>query len=249
MIATEDSALPRTRTYPAWFMPAAIVGSIIAGFVGDAMIGANKALYFKPPPGMPPYPPEYIREQMWNEIYNHIICFGALGALVCAVLGMIVGGVVNPTRSMMGCVLGSLLGLLVGAVVGVIGYFTTQALMQNQMESMYKAVIIFAPVWIAIGITATLLSVFLLRRKDLIGKAIGMGVMFGLLAVIVYPLVASIAFPAGWPGMIIPTIYGTRLTGSLVGAVCTAIAVIMTFKPAKVKATKDSTAVAEPDAA
>ncbi len=215
---------------PYWLIPSTTLVSLVAGIVSELIIDANKRRFWTNEPGLPPFPPEFIRERMWNQIYNHIICYGALGAILCGLLGLVIGSAINSSRGIMGFVTGSLAGLVVGAGLGVVGHFVSESLQQATIEGMFKAIIIFTPLWIAICLAATLSTLVIIKRMDLLGKAVVMSICFGLLASILYPLFVSILHPLSWPGIIIPEHRAARLACCVLGSLCTATAVLLTLK-------------------
>lgn len=218
-------------------MPAAVVVSVLAGYLGEKIVIANEKRFWTPEPGIPPHPPEYVREQMWNQIYNHMIGFGALGTILCGLIGLVVGAGISGTRSILGFALGSIVGLVVGAAVGVLGYFVTDTLVLTDLEGIVEAILIFAPVWIALGIVSCLVASGLTARKELFVKAVGISIGLGLAGSILYAFSASLVFPVQWPGKIIPEHYGTRLLAYVTGCVFVAISVLMTFRSPKKKST------------
>lgn len=231
MSASEQAPSQVTRL-PGWLLPTLIVAALIATYVSEVIVNANKERFFTPT-GLPPFPPELLRKVMWDNIYNHSICYGALGAVTCGLLTMIASGIAGPARAIAGFVVGSTLGLVSGAAVGVLGYFITSTLQPMNLESILMAMIIFAPVWSVLGIVTCGTTVFLVGRPDLLGKAVGMAFVMALFTVILYPLAVTIAFPAQWPGRIIPEFPHARLTCYGIGSICIAVAIILTFKPPK----------------
>ncbi len=217
---------------PGWYLPVMIGVAIGAAILSEVCTNANKERFFTPE-GLPPFPPELLREIMWNNIYNHSICYGFLGAVTCGLLTMITAGLAGPGRAMLGFVLGSAAGLIVGALAGVAGYFLTKTLQPMNIESILMAMVIFAPLWGLLGVITSLTSIWLIGRTDLTGKALQMSLVATLSTLLIYPLIATIAFPSDWPGRIIPEFPRTRLVCYGIGAISMACALFFTLKGPK----------------
>jgi NhaP-type Na+/H+ or K+/H+ antiporter len=222
---------------PSWYLPTMIAIAIGAAIVSEFCTNANKERYFTPT-GLPPFPPELLRKVMWDNIYNHSICYGFLGAVICGLLAMITGGLAGPGRAVVGFVVGSALGLVGGVLTGVAGHFVTQRLQEMEVESILAAMIIFAPVWGILGLITTVLSLMLVKRRGLIAHAVMMTLVATLCAILLYPLVVTLAFPGDWPGRIIPEFTRSRVVCYVIGMVSMAFAVYFSIKGPKPKPTK-----------
>ena len=229
------------RTIPIWYLPVMLVVAIGTAYLSELCTNANKARFFTPE-GLPPFSPALLREIMWNNIGNHSICYGFLGAVTCGLLTMITAGLAGSGRAITGFVVGSTLGLVGGVLTGVLGHFVTVKLHPMHIESILMAMVIFAPVWGLLGAITSVTSVILLRRSDLIGKALLMTFAMTLCTILLYPLVVTLAFPSDWPGRIIPEFPRSRLVCFGIGSVCMVLGLFLTIRsPKPVSSAKDKT--------
>ncbi|MCA9126677.1 MAG: hypothetical protein KDB22_06320 [Planctomycetales bacterium] len=237
--SASDPAAPKKPTVPTWYLVCLILASFLIAYVSELVTAENKERFFTAT-GLPPFPPELLLKVMWDNIYNHSICFGFLGAVLCGTLTMISGGLVGPARAISGFLLGSAFGLVMGAAAGITGYFISDSLTEQKIDSIIKAVIVFTPVWAIIGSVASACSMLILGRLALIPKAIGMSIAMALFAAITYPLIVTALFPNDWPGVIIPEFARTRLVCFAVGGLCVSLGIVFTLQPAKEQRTKSA---------
>ncbi len=231
----EKTQAPSNVRLPGWYLPALFGAAIVAAVLSEVCTSANKERFFTPE-GLPPFPPELLREIMWNNIFNHSICFGFLGAVTCGLLTMITASLAG--RGILGLVLGSVVGLVVGAGVGVAGYFLTKTLQPMNMESILMAMIIFAPLWGILGSITSIMSMRLLGRPDLTGKAVKQSLIATVCTLLIFPLIVTLAFPTDWPGRIIQEFPRTRLVCYGVGALGMACGIFFALKSRKIAAEK-----------
>ena len=213
-----------------WLAPFLLVAAVIAAYAGELVTANNKERFFTPE-GLPPFPPELLREIMWNNIFNHSICYGSLGAFVCGLVAMVASGLAGPARAFVGFVVGSIMGLILGAATGSLGYFLTKYLQPRDIESIFMAMIIFAPVWLALAITSSVTTVLAIGRAHLIGKAIVNSLAMAGFATILFPFFVTFVFPSDWPGRIIPEHSRSRLSCYIIGSLCIAVSVWLTVRP------------------
>lgn len=224
------SPLSSLHKLPAWLIPVLLLLGLISGYVGERVVYLNRELYYTPAPGLPPLPPEYVREQMWNMITNYSIGFGAFGAMLIGAIGLCVGLTISPTRALLGLLSGCVAGLVVGGVAGAGTYLLSEYLLPSKIEGIFKAMVIFGPLWSALGLTAGLTAALVGGRPMRLAKAIYIGIMSGCLATFAIPFIAAIVFPTSRPEVIIPDHYGARLMSYLVGAALLVVAAIRILK-------------------
>lgn len=209
---------------------ALVVAALIGAYLSELVVDANKERFYTPEPGLPPFPEEFLIERMWNYIYNHSICYGGLGAIMCGLLCAVAGFFRGVSSGIVGLIAGTIVGLVLGVATGVAGHFISEALFPSTLESMFKAMMIFSPLWLVLSLAGTTISALVTGKKGAIVRAIVPSIMGAIIATVAYPILVSILFPVEWPGLSLPLASSVRLTCYVVGALSIVGAILLTLK-------------------
>lgn len=225
-----SSATIQPRNFPAWLTPTLFIFELVAALVSEPIISANR-LRFTTATGLPPFPPKLMWQVFWDNVYNHAICYGFLGIVTCGLVGLAAGATIHRMRAILGAVVGSLIGLFTGVILGVSGWYLSERVLgSSDMDSMYKAILIFVPFWFGLTLAACFVALLVTNKLNHFARAFLPSLLYAIAAVVVYIGVVTAVFPSDWPGQIIPEFGRVRLVLEITGCLGLAGAVLAVMR-------------------
>lgn len=197
---------------PAWLIPGLLVASVVIGVCAVQFVGSMQRFYYPPPHGQlgdPPWWLELVRVAMMK---NDAIAFGVMGAILLGTVGLLCGAA-NSIRSLiLGAVVGAVLGGIAGATSAPLGYYIQDRTQEIDMDGALKTAEIWILPFLAVGVLGGLLGALFgpWRGATVLGIACGIGTAVTML--ILYILIAIVAFPMGYPEKIFSLDVGIQYT-------------------------------------
>lgn len=151
------------------------------------------------------------------DFKNVLPSMGIVGALVAGAIGLALGRHNNGRTGMIaGTVTGILAGGLLGSGGGALALIVREALkgweligndgQPDMLKTQLHTMAIHAPTWIAIALAAAIaVAASTSARARAFTQAAGAGIGGWLVAGLLYPMVASFAFPGNDPDLVIPS--------------------------------------------
>ena len=227
-IDTSTSTQP--RGFPSWLTPTLLVFGLLAALVTEPVVSANRERFFTAT-GLPPFPPKLLWQVFWDNVYNQAICYGFLGIVTCGLVGLATGATLHRMRAIFGAVVGSVVGLVAGVTLGVSGwYLSDRVLASSNMDSMYKAILIFVPFWFGLMLAACFVALLVTNKLSHFASTVLPSLAYVIAAVVVYVGIVTAIFPSDWPGRIIPEFGRVRLVLYITGCLGVAGAVLATLR-------------------
>jgi hypothetical protein len=208
-------------------LPILLVVGALAGAAGSEVIHRTQNVFWVAPDrmGNPPYPPDVERDRLLCAIGNHAIGFGGLGLLLGGGLGLGLGVLRGtPGAAFRSLLVGGGLGLLLGALGGIAAYLTNEALVTIPLDGIFKAILIHLPNWLLLAVAIAIAAALVRQPGTRVGQLLSSALVAGVVAALLYPLVALIFFRAANPDRPIPFETGLRLVCFVVGGVVLGVA-------------------------
>ena len=226
----EISTKAQPHGIPRWLTPTLLVSGLLAALVTEPVVDANRERFFTAT-GLPPFPPKLLWQVFWDNVYNHTICYGFLGIVTCGLVGLAAGATIHRMRTILGAVVGSLVGLFAGVTLGVSGwYLSARVLGSSNMDSIYKAIIIFVPFWYVLTLVACFVALLVTNKLSHFASTVLPSLAFAIAAVVVYIGVVTAVYPSDWPGRIIPEFGRVRIVLYITGCLGLAGAVLAALR-------------------
>jgi hypothetical protein len=219
---------------------------VIVGGAGSYVI-ENTKRYFGLPPDLQadterlsaPYPPEFQAQLTYHTKriarQNQALGFGTYGALVCGTLGLLIGAFHGSAgAAVRGLIGGAIAGaVLCGAfsmlnplvfdrVIQASGSLAEGQYINNQSNTIQKAMAIHAPGWFGLALGAALTIGLATGQVRKGVQCIVPAIVGALIAAVVYPMFAAVLFPDSQVQALVPDVVGSRilwtsLTAALIG--------------------------------
>lgn len=224
------TASKQPGSFPAWLTPVLLLFGLLAALVTEPVVSANRERFFTAT-GLPPFPPKLMWQVFWDNVYNHAICYGFLGIVTCGLVGLATGASIHWMRAILGAVIGSVVGLFVGVTLGVSGWYLSERVLgSSNMDSMYKAILIFVPFWFVLTLAACFVALLVSNKLGHLEIAVLPSLAYAIAAVFIYIAVVTAVFPSDWPGRIIPEFGRVRLVLEISGCLGVAGAVLAVLR-------------------
>jgi hypothetical protein len=228
--SSETTTTPAGKPLPAWLVPGLFVAGLVTAVASEPVIAANRERFFTAT-GLPPFPPALMWKVFWDNVYNHSICYGFMGLMLFGLIGALVGLTISPVRAVMGLVVGAIVGVIGGALLGTMGWLITDKVLgTSNMDSIFKAIIIFIPFWFGMAIVGCLVALFAGNRLRLVAKTIKPAIVYAAIATALYVAIVTVLFPSDWPGRIIPEYARIRIVMEITGCLGVVTAVLMLLR-------------------
>lgn len=209
--ATDSSAAPG-------IVPRLLIVALCAGIsFPAAMVVENVRDTFGIPAEYDKYsqpPPEVLGPMMAAarsaQRKNSALVLGACGGLLCSLLGIAMGFAAASRRmAVLGAIDGIVIGGVGGAAGGVGNALVFQRFTESGIDEVYQAIIVHAPGWVLIGLSAGLVICVLNQLWFDVARILTAGAGAGLLAVVIFPIVSLQVFPAAHPAARFPDSFGS----------------------------------------
>jgi hypothetical protein len=222
--------------FPIGLLVALVVGLTAAGLGAGFTFDATRGKFDAKLPDTPAPSEKQIREgialQEAGFRKSSSFAGACAGALIVGLLGTVLGGASRAVvRLAGGLVLGALLGAGSGAAGGYASQEVSEYTISHGVSSMTAYLLISLAFWTPLGIGAAIVSSLVgPRRVSPTGRISG-PILGALLAAVLVPMVASIAFPLDYKGRIPPRERNESLLVGALGGALLGLGAGMTLRP------------------
>jgi hypothetical protein len=220
-----------------------LLGAVIAGVAIDRIHGPDNYFQFpeevtrKFPPMGQPIPKEVLElnEATLKELdfKNMALSLSLFGAVVCGLLG-IGSGLLSkrPIPILLGLIAGLVLGPAFGCLAALAEVDVAYSLRDGDLGRMTQAIVMHATAWgvfaVAVGLSVGIPS----RGVKACCRSVGMAVLAGVLAGVLYAPIAGVLFVADKSDVIAPTGFGNRIFWLALAATLMGLAAGLVWRPA-----------------
>lgn len=222
-----------------------LLGAVISGIAVDRIHGQDNYFQFpeevskKFPPMGQPIPQEVLdlKDATLKQLdcKNTGLSLGLFGAVVCGLFGVGSGLLSKrPMSVLIGLIAGPVLGAAFGVLAALAEVYVAYALRDGELGRMTQAMVFHAVAWgvlaAGVGLSAGIPS----RSGKTCFQAVGLAVLAGVLAGVLYSPIAGVLFVNDKSDVIAPTGLWNRTFWLALAAVLTGLAAGLSARPAPV---------------